>query len=169
MLMTTTTTANLTWGARVGGGLRRMACIDQALGSGPLAATLRCVDQQQRVPMHESAAPAPHHCLRLCARAHDPPLPPSPACDAAPTPPPAVRHPFLLRRQVRNLLEVLSELEPQDQRRFLRFVTGCPRLPPGGLAALQPRLTVVRKQPRYTSRRGLRNMHYMTRPPCSCS
>jgi hypothetical protein len=31
------------------------------------------------------------------------------------------------------------------RRRFLRFVTGCPRLPPGGLAALQPRLTVVRK------------------------
>lgn len=29
--------------------------------------------------------------------------------------------------------------------RFLRFVTGSPRLPPGGLAALQPRLTVVRK------------------------
>lgn len=32
-----------------------------------------------------------------------------------------------------------------DTRRFLRFVTGTPRLPPGGLAALQPRLTVVRK------------------------
>jgi E3 ubiquitin-protein ligase TRIP12 len=29
----------------------------------------------------------------------------------------------------------------------LRFVTGCPRLPPGGIAALQPRLTVVRKHP----------------------
>jgi E3 ubiquitin-protein ligase TRIP12 len=29
--------------------------------------------------------------------------------------------------------------------RFLRFVTGSPRLPPGGLASLQPRLTVVRK------------------------
>jgi E3 ubiquitin-protein ligase TRIP12 len=47
----------------------------------------------------------------------------------------------------RHLLEVLSELDPSDQRRFLRFVTGCPRLPPGGIAALQPRLTVVRKQP----------------------
>lgn len=43
------------------------------------------------------------------------------------------------------LLEVLSELDPLDQRRFLRFVTGSPRLPPGGLAALTPRLTVVRK------------------------
>lgn len=32
-----------------------------------------------------------------------------------------------------------------NPNRFLRFVTGTPRLPPGGLAALQPRLTVVRK------------------------
>ncbi len=48
---------------------------------------------------------------------------------------------------VQALLEVLADLEPADQRRFLRFVTGCPRLPPGGVAALQPRLTVVRKHP----------------------
>jgi E3 ubiquitin-protein ligase TRIP12 len=48
---------------------------------------------------------------------------------------------------VQALLEVLAELEPPDQRRFLRFVTGCPRLPPGGVGALQPRLTVVRKHP----------------------
>jgi E3 ubiquitin-protein ligase TRIP12 len=48
---------------------------------------------------------------------------------------------------VQALLEVLAELEPPDQRRFLRFVTGCPRLPPGGIGALQPRLTVVRKHP----------------------
>lgn len=47
------------------------------------------------------------------------------------------------------LLEILSELDAADQRAFLRFVTGCPRLPPGGLAALQPRLTVVRKHPRW--------------------
>ena len=43
------------------------------------------------------------------------------------------------------LLEVLAELDAVDQRRFLRFVTGTPRLPPGGVASLQPRLTVVRK------------------------
>ncbi|KAJ9527361.1 hypothetical protein QJQ45_025630 [Haematococcus lacustris] len=48
---------------------------------------------------------------------------------------------------VKALVEVLAELDPLDQRRFLRFVTGCPRLPPGGLSSLQPRLTVVRKQP----------------------
>jgi E3 ubiquitin-protein ligase TRIP12 len=43
------------------------------------------------------------------------------------------------------LLEVLCEMDGVEQRRFLRFVTGSPRLPPGGLAALQPSLTVVRK------------------------
>ncbi|KXZ47851.1 hypothetical protein GPECTOR_32g463 [Gonium pectorale] len=48
---------------------------------------------------------------------------------------------------VRFLLEILSELDTADQRAFLRFVTGCPRLPPGGLPALHPRLTVVRKHP----------------------
>eukprot|EP00899_Mesostigma_viride_P024617 jgi/Mesvir1/533/Mv11394-RA.1 len=48
---------------------------------------------------------------------------------------------------IRQLLEVLCELTPEEQRCFLRFVTGAPRLPPGGLAALNPRLTIVRKQP----------------------
>lgn len=48
---------------------------------------------------------------------------------------------------IKCFLEVLSELDAADQRRFLRFVTGCPRLPPGGIAALQPQLTVVRKHP----------------------
>lgn len=42
-------------------------------------------------------------------------------------------------------LDILTELDAADQRRFLRFVTGSPRLPPGGIAALHPRLTVVRK------------------------
>lgn len=45
----------------------------------------------------------------------------------------------------------MSELDAADQRAFLRFVTGCPRLPPGGLTALQPRLTVVRKHPRWVA------------------
>ncbi|MEW5303421.1 MAG: hypothetical protein WDW36_006114 [Sanguina aurantia] len=48
---------------------------------------------------------------------------------------------------VKCFLEVLSELNGEDQKRFLRFVTGCPRLPMGGIAALRPRLTVVRKHP----------------------
>jgi len=40
------------------------------------------------------------------------------------------------------LLHVLAELDPLDQRRFLQFVTGTPRLPPGGLASLQPNLAL---------------------------
>jgi len=36
---------------------------------------------------------------------------------------------------IRFLLEALSELAPADQRRFLRFVTGCPLLPPAAAAA----------------------------------
>lgn len=44
-----------------------------------------------------------------------------------------------------NLLEILGEFTPEEQRSFLRFVTGAPRLPPGGLAALNPKLTIVRK------------------------
>ncbi|KAG0572814.1 hypothetical protein KC19_VG127600 [Ceratodon purpureus] len=48
---------------------------------------------------------------------------------------------------IRNLLGIMSELTPDEQRAFLRFVTGAPRLPPGGLAALSPKLTIVRKHP----------------------
>ncbi|KAH9331575.1 hypothetical protein KI387_003683 [Taxus chinensis] len=46
-----------------------------------------------------------------------------------------------------NLLEIIGEFTPQQKRAFLQFVTGAPRLPPGGLAALNPRLTIVRKHP----------------------
>ncbi|KAB2051161.1 hypothetical protein ES319_A12G037600v1 [Gossypium barbadense] len=44
-----------------------------------------------------------------------------------------------------NLLEIMGELTPEQQRAFCQFVTGAPRLPPGGLAVLNPRLTIVRK------------------------
>ncbi|KAG1337984.1 E3 ubiquitin-protein ligase UPL4 [Cocos nucifera] len=44
-----------------------------------------------------------------------------------------------------NLLEIIQEFECDQRRAFLQFVTGAPRLPPGGLAALNPKLTVVRK------------------------
>lgn len=44
-----------------------------------------------------------------------------------------------------QLLDIMCELSPEEQRAFLRFVTGAPRLPPGGLAALNPKLTIVRK------------------------
>lgn len=45
------------------------------------------------------------------------------------------------------LFEVLAELSPQDKKNFLRFVTGSPSLPVGGLRNLQPRLTIVPKAP----------------------
>ena len=48
---------------------------------------------------------------------------------------------------VKNFCDILSGFNGDQQRAFMRFVTGAPRLPPGGLAALQPRLTVVCKQP----------------------
>ncbi len=38
---------------------------------------------------------------------------------------------------IAHFLRLLAALDSPDQRRFLRFVTGSPRLPPGGLAALQ--------------------------------
>ncbi|KAJ3669147.1 hypothetical protein LUZ60_011097 [Juncus effusus] len=44
-----------------------------------------------------------------------------------------------------NLLEIMQEFESENRKAFLQFVTGSPRLPPGGLASLNPKLTVVRK------------------------
>ncbi|XP_021775478.1 E3 ubiquitin-protein ligase UPL3-like [Chenopodium quinoa] len=43
------------------------------------------------------------------------------------------------------LLEIMGEFTPEQQRAFCQFVTGAPRLPPGGLAVLSPKLTIVRK------------------------
>ncbi|GFP97438.1 E3 ubiquitin-protein ligase upl3 [Phtheirospermum japonicum] len=44
-----------------------------------------------------------------------------------------------------NLIEVLCEFSPKHKRAFLQFVTGAPRLPPGGLRALNPQLTLALK------------------------
>jgi E3 ubiquitin-protein ligase TRIP12 len=44
-----------------------------------------------------------------------------------------------------NLLNVMSEFESEDRKRFLEFVTGFPRLPLGGFEKLQPKLSVVKK------------------------
>ncbi|XP_077299031.1 ubiquitin fusion-degradation 4-like isoform X2 [Arctopsyche grandis] len=44
-----------------------------------------------------------------------------------------------------RLVDVLVEMEPNERKAFLQFATGCSSLPPGGLANLHPRLTVVRK------------------------
>ncbi|XVE67151.1 hypothetical protein DITRI_Ditri08aG0137900 [Diplodiscus trichospermus] len=50
-----------------------------------------------------------------------------------------------------NLLKIMGEFTPEQQRAFCQFVTGAPRLPPGGLAVLNPRLTIVRKHSSSTS------------------
>jgi len=39
----------------------------------------------------------------------------------------------------------MGEFTTEQQRAFCQFVTGAPRLPPGGLAVLNPKLTIVRK------------------------
>ncbi|XP_042478317.1 E3 ubiquitin-protein ligase UPL3-like [Macadamia integrifolia] len=52
---------------------------------------------------------------------------------------------------IANLLEIMGELTPEQQRSFCQFVTGAPRLPPGGLAVLNPKLTIVRKHSSTTS------------------
>ncbi|TRY93874.1 hypothetical protein DNTS_023784 [Danionella cerebrum] len=48
-------------------------------------------------------------------------------------------------RAVRFLFEVLSNFDGEQQRLFLQFVTGSPRLPVGGFRSLNPPLTIVRK------------------------
>ncbi|PAV67973.1 hypothetical protein WR25_23345 isoform F [Diploscapter pachys] len=47
--------------------------------------------------------------------------------------------------QIKWLAQMLSSFGKEQQRNFVQFVTGSPRLPVGGLRALNPPLTVVRK------------------------
>ena len=44
-----------------------------------------------------------------------------------------------------RFVNVVCEMNGDERKAFLQFTTGCSSLPPGGLANLQPRLTVVRK------------------------
>ncbi|RKP22255.1 hypothetical protein SYNPS1DRAFT_20292, partial [Syncephalis pseudoplumigaleata] len=48
---------------------------------------------------------------------------------------------------VMHLAEIMGELDANEQRLFLQFITGSPRLPVGGFKRLYPPLTVVRKLP----------------------
>lgn len=43
------------------------------------------------------------------------------------------------------LFEIMASYNRDEQRQFLQFVTGCPRLPVGGFKALSPPLTIVKK------------------------
>jgi len=44
-----------------------------------------------------------------------------------------------------RFVNVLANMQGDERKAFLQFTTGCSSLPPGGLANLHPRLTVVRK------------------------
>lgn len=46
---------------------------------------------------------------------------------------------------IRFLYEIMASYDREEQRQFLQFVTGCPRLPVGGFKSLSPPLTVVKK------------------------
>lgn len=44
-----------------------------------------------------------------------------------------------------RFVSVMVDLSSDERKAFLQFTTGCSSLPPGGLANLHPRLTIVRK------------------------
>ncbi|GAB6020162.1 Ubiquitin-protein ligase [Chamberlinius hualienensis] len=48
-------------------------------------------------------------------------------------------------RVIKCLFKILSSYKQDEQRQFLHFVTGSPRLPVGGFKSLSPPLTIVRK------------------------
>ena len=48
-------------------------------------------------------------------------------------------------RGYQHFVDVMTSLDSHERRSFLQFTTGCSSLPPGGLANLHPRLTVVKK------------------------
>lgn len=47
---------------------------------------------------------------------------------------------------IQYFYDILSNYNREEQRLFLQFVTGTPRLPTGGFKALTPALTIVRKK-----------------------
>ena len=57
-------------------------------------------------------------------------------------------------KPVTNLREILTNMSDVERRLFLKFTTGSPRLPLGGLASLNPKLKVVCKQPTVLSEVG---------------
>merc|ERR1712032_1117852 len=47
---------------------------------------------------------------------------------------------------VQYFAHALSTLSDEEKRKFVRFLTGSPKLPIGGFKSLQPKLTIVRKE-----------------------
>ncbi|EAY09596.1 hypothetical protein TVAG_056400 [Trichomonas vaginalis G3] len=48
---------------------------------------------------------------------------------------------------ITNFFEVIEEMNDEDQKLLIRFITGSVNLPIGGLAGLQPKLTVAERAP----------------------
>ncbi|XP_061382939.1 E3 ubiquitin-protein ligase Ufd4 isoform X3 [Danaus plexippus] len=69
-----------------------------------------------------------------------------------------------------RLVDVLVEMSIRERKAFLQFATGCSSLPPGGLANLHPRLTVVRKVDAGDGSYPSVNtcVHYLKLPEYSC-
>lgn len=69
-----------------------------------------------------------------------------------------------------RLVDVLVEMSICERKAFLQFATGCSSLPPGGLANLHPRLTVVRKVDAGDGSYPSVNtcVHYLKLPEYSC-
>lgn len=52
---------------------------------------------------------------------------------------------YIFSAGFKKFVNVLCEMTGDQRKLFLQFSTGCSSLPPGGLANLNPRLTVVKK------------------------
>lgn len=50
-------------------------------------------------------------------------------------------------KQIRMLFEIISEMSKEEQRLLVQFITGYTQLPIGGLASLNPKLSVAKKDP----------------------
>ncbi|OHT11409.1 hypothetical protein TRFO_19139 [Tritrichomonas foetus] len=47
--------------------------------------------------------------------------------------------------QIRFLFDIITKMNNKEQRLLIRFITGCSRLPYGGIASLKPPLTVAKR------------------------
>jgi len=76
-------------------------------------------------------------------------------------------------KPVQYLAQAISELDPYEKQQFMTFLTGFPKLPVGGLKALVPPFTVVRKDiqgvdPDTILPSVMTCVNYLKLPPYSC-
>lgn len=48
-------------------------------------------------------------------------------------------------REIKDLFDVIVEMSPDEKKKFCKFLTGCSRLPNGGLSGLKPPLTIAKR------------------------